>query len=76
MNPDLLGPMDPAEVKAMDLAVLRLQRRFPDRPIERIRDEVRRAHHDYDRARIRGFVSILVERDVAETLEHHRPVAS
>jgi hypothetical protein len=67
--------MEAAEAKALDLAVLRLHRRFPERPMADIRDEVTRVHHDYDGSRIRGFVPILVEREVAEGFEHH-PVAS
>ena len=63
--------MEPAEAKALDLVVHRLHRRFPDRPIEDIRGEVSRAHRAYDASRIRGFVPILVEREVAETYEHH-----
>ena len=67
--------MEPAEAKALDLAVLRLHRRFPDHTLEDIRQEVTRVHHHYDSSRIRGFIAILVEREVAERYEHH-PVAS
>jgi hypothetical protein len=67
--------MEPAEAKALDLAVLRLHRRFPDRALEDIRGEVGRVHQRYESSRIRGFVPILVEREVAESYEH-RFVAS
>jgi hypothetical protein len=36
-----------------------------------IRVEMTRVHHHYDDSRIRGFVPILVEREVAESYEHH-----
>jgi len=64
--------MEPAEAKALELAVLRLHRRFPDHPMDQIRDEVTRVHHKYDGSRIRGFVAILVEREVADSYGHHR----
>lgn len=67
--------MEPAEAKALDLAVLRLHRRFPEHPVEEIRHEVTRVHHRYDSSRIRGFIAILVEREVADSYGHH-PVAS
>jgi len=58
--------MEPSERKALDLAIVRLQRKFPAVPPAVIRDEVDRAHRGYDRSRVRTYLPILVEREVTE----------
>jgi hypothetical protein len=64
--------MAPSEAKALDLVIERLHRKFADVPTDTIRGEVDRIHHRYDHSRIRGFVAILVEREVADVLERQR----
>ena len=71
----LIDPVESSERKALDLAVQRLQRRFPAVPVAAIRDEVDRTHREYDRSRVRTYLPILVEREVAEHLARV-PVAS
>ena len=66
-----VASMEPSEQKALDLVVLRLQRKFPDLPSGSIRDEVDRAYRDYDRSRVRTYLPILVEREVAERFDRH-----
>lgn len=58
--------MEPSERKALDLAIVRLQRKFPAVPAAVIRDEVDRSHRDFDRSRVRTYLPILVEREVTE----------
>jgi len=68
--------MESSETKAVQLAVLRLGRRFPAVPATVIRDEVDRAYRDFDRSRVRTYVPILVEREVAESLQQHATASS
>ena len=68
--------MESSETKAVQLAVLRLARRFPAVPATVIRDEVDRAYRDFDRSRVRTYVPILVEREVAESLQQHATASS
>ncbi|MGO4257573.1 three-helix bundle dimerization domain-containing protein [Marmoricola sp. RAF53] len=46
----------------------RLSTRFPDVPAQRVTEVVATKYHDFDGARIRDFVEILVERDAADLL--------
>lgn len=50
----------------------RLSTRFPQIPSQRVTEVVASTYHDFDSARIRDFVEILVERDAAELLSHGR----
>ncbi len=46
----------------------RLSNRFPGVPPTRLHEVVNTSYHDFDNARIRDFVEILVEREAAELL--------
>ena len=61
--------MEPSERKALDLVIHRLQRKFPDLSSGSIREQVDRAYHDYDRSRVRTYLPVLVEREVAERFD-------
>lgn len=65
--------MEHAEQKALDLAIARLHRRFPNVPVETIQTEVERAHQHYEGSRVRMHLPILVEREVIEHLGHRVP---
>ena len=60
--------MDVAEQKALELIAVRLQQRFPMQAEAEIRREVVSAYQLYDQSRVRTYISILVEREVAERL--------
>lgn len=62
--------MEPAEQKALDLVVLRLRRKFPDVPEEWIRADIARAYAAFESSRVRTYLPILAEREVAEHLAH------
>jgi hypothetical protein len=68
--------MEASESKALHLAILRLRGKFPAVPATVIRDEVDRAYRDFDRSRVRTYLPILVEREVAESLQQHAAAAS
>jgi hypothetical protein len=63
--------MEPAEQKALDLVVLRLQRKYPHVPAEWIRDDLVRTYHQFDSSRVRTYLPILAEREVTEHLAHY-----
>lgn len=46
----------------------RLSTRFPEVPTQRVTEVVASTYHDFDGARIRDFLEILVERDAADLL--------
>jgi phage terminase Nu1 subunit (DNA packaging protein) len=59
-------PPPPSEVSALAEISARVQRRFPDVPKEAVDRIVAEVHHEFDGHRIRDFIPILVERDVAD----------
>lgn len=46
----------------------RLAQRFPEVPEQRVAEVVSTSYHDFDAARIRDYLEILVERGAAELL--------
>lgn len=56
------------EARVLEHVRDRLSSRFPQVPAQRVSDVVARTYHDFDGARIRDFVEILVERDAAALL--------
>lgn len=54
------------ELVALDGVVERLHGRFPQAPTERIKQAVVEVHHQYDASRVRDFIPVLVEREVAD----------
>jgi len=50
----------------------RLSTRFPQIPTQHVSEVVASSYHDFDGARVRDFLEILVERDAAELLSHGR----
>lgn len=48
----------------------RLSNRFPGVSRQRVTDVVASKYHEFDGARIRDFLEILVERDAADLLSH------
>ena len=58
------------EVRVLDQVSARLHSRFPDTAPEQLRRAVATAYHELAGARIRDFVEILVERQVADRLAH------
>jgi hypothetical protein len=53
------------ERSALDRVRQSMQHRYPDVPAAAIAERIRKAHQRYDRARIRDFVPLLVERELA-----------
>lgn len=51
----------------------RLALRFPAIPVETIRAEVTRAHEDFEDARVRDFVEVLVEKQAKKRLKRLEP---
>jgi hypothetical protein len=64
--------MDAHEARELELLVDRLRRKYPTIPAEMIRSEVARLHEEYDGAKVRDFLSILVEREARQTLGRRR----
>ena len=61
--------MDPSdEQRSLDELVERLHQRFPHVALTRVQDVVATAHHQFDGARVRTFVPVLVEHDATEQL--------
>ena len=60
---------DTEERLSLDHLVDRLQERFPSIPQQRIRETVAEAHSQFDEARIRSFIPVLVEHDATMTLK-------
>lgn len=54
--------------KAISDVIAHLQDRFPRLPAEAIAEEARHAFEEYDGARVRAFLPILVEREAGERL--------
>ena len=57
------------ESNSLDKLDGRLEERFPHLPPHTIRDVVTKAHRDLDQARIRDFVTVLVEREAVSLLK-------
>jgi hypothetical protein len=64
--------MEMSEERELGLLVDRLRRRYPGLPEDLIRREVDRLLHQYDGARVRTFLPILIERDVRAMLDDQR----
>jgi hypothetical protein len=56
------------ETRVLTQVSERLSHRFPQVPSQRVSEVVSTTYHDFDNARIRDFVEILVERDAADLL--------
>lgn len=50
--------------------VERLSARFPHTPVSTIVDTVSESRHHFERAKVRDFVPVLVEREARARLEH------
>ena len=59
---------DVDETRSMDELVRRLSDRFPDASSEDLHSRVRKIHEEYAGSRVRDFVPVLVEREVADQL--------
>lgn len=59
-----------AEVKQVEQVVDRLQARFSHFPSQRVAEVVGEIYADFDDAKIRDFVPILLERSAADRLAH------
>jgi hypothetical protein len=57
------------ERQSLDHLVNRLQERFPAVPEQKIRATVEAAHTQFDQARIRSFIPVLVEHDATDALK-------
>jgi len=64
--------MDVTEERELDLLVDRVRRRYPNLPADLIRQEVDRIHQQYDGARVRTFLPILIERELRAMLDEQR----
>jgi hypothetical protein len=60
---------DVPEDDAIAEVIRRLQERFPNTPSPQITEAVHEAHHHYDKARVRDFVPVFVEREARASLE-------
>jgi hypothetical protein len=58
------------ETRVLSHVSQRLTSRFPQIPAQRVTEVVASSYHDFDSARVRDFLEILVERDAAELLSH------
>lgn len=56
------------ETRVLTQVSERLSHKYPQVPTQRVSEVVSATYHDFDHARIRDFVEILVERDAAELL--------
>ena len=61
----------PDELVALAGVVERLHGRFPQAPTDGIEQAVVEVHHQYDASRVRDFIPVLVEREVAERFRDH-----
>ncbi|SFR92304.1 Protein of unknown function [Microbacterium sp. cf046] len=59
----------PAE-KTIDEIVERLATRFPDYPTSTVRDVVTQTYAEFEDARVRDFVEVLVEKQAKKRLKH------
>lgn len=60
--------MESHDVKTLNYVIEKLQARFPGTPREVITKEVLTRHETYHDAKVRGFLGILIERQVTEQL--------
>jgi hypothetical protein len=60
--------MHPDEIRARESVVARLRYRFPDAPIPDVIQAVANCFEQYVNARVRDFIELLVEREVADQL--------
>lgn len=64
--------MEVGEERELVLLVDRLRRRYPHVPADVVDREVHRLHHQYDGARVRTFLPILIEREARAVLDDQR----
>ena len=64
--------LHPDEITAQNAVVARLLQRFPDAPAAWVKDAVTAGFEGYVHARVRDFIELLVERDVAAELRARR----
>lgn len=67
--------MDDHEAKELELLLERLRRRYPTIPADVIRREVDRPYQEYDGARVRTYLTILVEREAGQALGRHHAMS-
>lgn len=67
--------MDDHEAKELELLLERLRRRYPTIPADVIRREVDRLYQEYDGARVRTYLTILVEREAGQALGRHHAMS-
>jgi len=60
------------EATSLEQLAIRLGARFPDSAPDKVRTLVTQVHQQYDGSRIRDFVPVLVEREVADALRAER----
>ena len=60
----------PAADQAISEIVDRLSAQFPDRPTETIRAVVTQSYEEFNDARVRDFVEVLVEKQAKKRLKH------
>jgi hypothetical protein len=56
------------ESREIDVVVQRISDRFPDLPVEQVREQVLAELDAFDDAQVRDFVPLLVENAVMDTL--------
>ncbi len=64
------------ELRSIELLTARLENRFPDLPSGTVRAAVDSACREFDGARIRDFVPVLVEREAVLALRSFRGAAT
>lgn len=60
------------DVSSMEELALRLSQKFPESEPEKVRVLVAQTRHQYDESRIRAFIPVLVEHEVADALRAER----
>jgi hypothetical protein len=68
-----IEPLDEAPAPALHEIVDRLARRFPEVPRRSLAELVRLAHEQYHAARVRSFIPLLVEKQVARAVQLAAP---
>ena len=59
------------EAQALSTVIAHLQDQFPQVPAQAVADEARSVFREYDRASVRAFLPILVERRAGERLRDY-----
>lgn len=58
------------EDREIEEIIVRLSARFPHKPSTAVADAVAEARSHFERARVRDFVPVLIEREARARLEH------